>query len=148
MDLKESEKDQYISHIRIANESYKLGYIDAKNKYEPPKSNVEWKNDYNVYIEGCEEVYERLRLDNKWVVEQSRLNPNINVLLSMERAYLNFWGTQAGWEYSKKKKKNKIDWELTFRNALSLSANRVWNNSKSTFTRQSNYEHNKYNKPQ
>lgn len=148
LDLKESQKDQYASYIKVANEAYKLGYIEAKNKYEPPKTNVAWKNDYNIYIEDCEKVYERLRLNSKWVEEQSRINPNINVLLSLERAYLNFWGTTAGWEYSKKKKRSKIDWELTFKNALSMPQNRVWNNSKSTLTRQPNYGYNKFNKPQ
>ena len=33
---------------------------------------------------------------------QERLNPNIDVKLSLEKGYVNFWGTEAGWIHKKK----------------------------------------------
>lgn len=145
--MKESQKPQYQDYIKIATEAYKIGYLEAKKRYSLPVYDIEWKNDYDIYIRDCERVYEKLRMDNKWIEQQSAINPKINVLLTLERAYLNFWGTHTGWEYCKKKKRKTIDWEQTFKNALSNNSNKVWKNTLTQTVRQSS-SYNKYNKPQ
>jgi hypothetical protein len=70
-------------------------------------------------------AYNELIIDYEFLIECQKYNPDMDIKLSLEKAHLHFWSTEAGWK-NKKKGKGGIDWKATYRNALSNSLNRVW----------------------
>ena len=96
---------------------------------ENKKNNVgfsEWKNDFNSYLSCLYYSYQILITDEDWILQQEKFNPNVDILLTLEKACTNFWGTEAGWKHKKKGKTEQIDWKQTFTNAISLPANKVY----------------------
>jgi len=84
---------------------------------------------YNSFDEYKNEElieYSKLMENQIWIKEQQKYNPNLNILLSLEKAHTQFWGTEAGWEFTKKKKSKTKNWKRTYENALSLKTNQVW----------------------
>ena len=60
------------------------------------------------------------------VEQQKTFHPGLNVLLSLEKAHTQFWGTDAGWEHTKRKRSKSKDWKRTYQNSLSQKVNQVW----------------------
>lgn len=85
-----------------------------------------WKDDFQVYLSGLQDAYRAIRQDNEWITKQERLNPNVDVLLSVEKSCVNFWSTEAGWRNKKKGGAKSIDWKSTFANAIPNQMNRVY----------------------
>lgn len=83
-----------------------------------------WRNDLDTYLAECKAQYMALVDDAGFVCEQERYYPNVDIRLSLEKAYMNFWGTEAGWKHKKGKKAKDINWKLTFINAI--EKNKVW----------------------
>lgn len=106
----------------------------GKDHKENPLS---WRDSFDVYLAGCTDTYEHLLNNVPWIVEQERFHPNVDIRLSLEKAYKTFWGTEAGWKHKKRKRSKDIDWLSTFTSAISL--NKVWkpkdNNRQSDFDR-------------
>jgi hypothetical protein len=80
-----------------------------------------WRDDFEVYLDECSEAYEEFTTDELKMAEQSRLNPRVNVKLSIEKGYLNFWATKAGWEHKKKQKSKVINWPATIINSIDMN---------------------------
>jgi len=70
--------------------------------------------------------YTELIKNTEWIKEQQKYHPNLDILLSLEKAHIQFWGTEAGWEFTKKKRSKTKNWKRTYENALSLKTNQVW----------------------
>lgn len=87
-----------------------------------------WKTDLNVYLAECKASLCDVLRDEKWIAQQERLNPGLDIRLSLEKALVNFWGTEAGWKHKKAKGRRSasINWPLTWANALSMTSNKVW----------------------
>ena len=85
-----------------------------------------WESSLEVYLRELGEAVERLKSDAQWIEKQSRLNPNVDVLLTIEKSVENFWATSGGWANKKKSRSKTIDWKLTMANAISLPSNRVY----------------------
>jgi len=86
-----------------------------------------WKTSFEIYLASATEAYNALRSDADWIAKQQRYNPNLNILLSLEKAFCEYWGTEAGWMHRKTKKKTEaINWKATYTNALSMRSNQVW----------------------
>lgn len=90
-----------------------------------------WRNSLDEYLGQEAAAYLALINDAKWIAEQERLNPGLDVRLSLEKAHTNFWGTEAGWRHKKRKRIGDINWKRTFVNALALPMNRVWRREQS-----------------
>lgn len=90
---------------------------DNKDK----KDNNTWRNDFDVYLTECKSGYKLFMEDPEKIKIQERLNPGINIKLSIEKGYVNFWGTEAGWNHKKKSRSKKIDWHSTIVNSISLN---------------------------
>ena len=56
-----------------------------------------------------------------------RLNPNVDILLTLEKCCVNYWGTEAGWN-NKKKSKSEPNFRMTLQNAVSSKINYVYKN--------------------
>ena len=83
--------------------------------------NNNWRTSFEIYIHELNAVFESLIHDVDFIKEQERFNPNIDIVLSLEKAKNNFWGTEAGWKHKKKSKTKENDWRTTFINAIAMN---------------------------
>lgn len=81
----------------------------------------EWRNDFEIYKKELEENRIRLSNDSAFIKQQEKYNPNIDIVLSIEKACVNYWGTEAGWKKKKQSKTDNIDWRATFVNAIEIN---------------------------
>ena len=85
-----------------------------------------WRTNFEIYEKEVSDAFDALLKDSDWLSERQRYHPNLDLALSMEKAYNDFWGTEAGWEHKKSKRIKTIDWKATFSNALTLKSNQVF----------------------
>ncbi len=85
------------------------------------KDIILWKTDFEIYKKECNEGYKKFFENEKLLKEQERLNPGINVRLSIEKGYKNFWIKEAGWKHKKASRIKTIDWESTIINSIGLN---------------------------
>jgi hypothetical protein len=80
-----------------------------------------WRNNFDVYMSECKKGYEAFMTNTFLLQTQQRLNPGVNIKLSIEKGYVNFWGTEAGWKHKKKSKSKELDWQSTIINSISMN---------------------------
>ena len=89
---------------------------------DPPKPKPkDWRTDFALYQEQAYKAYQGLRQNREWIAEREKFNPNVNVELSLEKAYAEYWGTEAGWKKKKQSRSATIDWQRTYTNAISMN---------------------------
>lgn len=99
---------------------------DKRVQGEKKKEKKTWRTDYNIYLAQLREEYTNLLHDREWLEEKKKFNPGVNIPLSLEKACVEFWATEAGWKHKKKSRSQNLDWRTTLTNALSLKSNRVY----------------------
>lgn len=83
---------------------------------------ITWRDSFEKYIEDLNIAVNLLLQENDWILEREKFHPNLDIKLSMEKAYKDFWGTESGWLYKKKKSKGlDINWKSTFNSAIELN---------------------------
>ena len=87
-----------------------------------------WRDDFEIYKKECREAFIKFDSNESLIEKQQRLNPNVDIKLTIEKAYDKFWSTEAGWANKKKSKSKNIDWEATIKNAISTKSNIVYKN--------------------
>lgn len=85
-----------------------------------------WRESFDVYKCECKEAFIKFDSDKIIIEKQERLNPNVDIKLTIEKAYDKFWYTEAGWNNKKKTKTEIIDWNATIKNAISVKSNIVY----------------------
>ena len=80
-----------------------------------------WKTSYEIYLKSCMDGYNALKEDTKWLAKQQKFNPNVDILLSLEKAVENFWGTEAGWKNKKSRRSKDIDWKSTLTKTIDMN---------------------------
>lgn len=86
-----------------------------------------WRDSFDIYMADQRAALDILTRDEKWLAERKKFHPRLHINRSMEKAFRDFWGTEAGWQHKKKDKKQKeINWKSTYANALALKFNQVW----------------------
>lgn len=80
-----------------------------------------WRNDFPTYIEGLKAACRALMADIEWLKAQEKYHPGVDIKLSVEKAVMNFWATEAGWKHKKGKKSKDLDWKATLTNAINLN---------------------------
>jgi hypothetical protein len=93
----------------------------AGSKTSKENNNTNWRSDFNIYLGECKLAYESFMEDPVLLKTQQRLNPGINIKLSIEKGFVNFWGTEAGWKFKKGKKSKNIDWKSTITNSITMN---------------------------
>ncbi len=98
---------------------------------KPPKQpRPEWMEKFEVYEKMASDAWDRIVSDHEWMQERKRYHPNLDLRLTLEKAYNDFWGTKAGWKNKKDASRGKanyeIDWDSTYKNALTLKGNHVY----------------------
>lgn len=94
----------------------------------------DWKNSFEVYKQQELAAFQSLVNDAEWVAEQQKFNPQLDIMLSLEKAHTQFWGTEAGWKHKKAKRSKEINWKTTYQNALSMTSNKVYRQRDSVVT--------------
>jgi hypothetical protein len=89
-------------------------------------NNNTWRDDFKIYLTDCKKAYNQLYKDESFIAEQSRLNPGVNVRLSIEKGFKNFWGTEAGWKHKKKSRSTDLDWKQTIIKSITSPMNKVY----------------------
>lgn len=91
------------------------------DKKDNKDNNNTWRNNFEIYLKECKEAYRVFMENPENLKTQQRLNPNVNIKLSIEKGFINFWGTEAGWKHKKKSKSNEINWKSTIINSIDLN---------------------------
>lgn len=94
-------------------------YTDTTPKQECKElKNTTWRESFDVYLAECRLGYETYMTDSVMLKKQERLNPGVNIKLTIEKGFVNFWSTQDGWKNKKQSKSEKIDWSRTITNSI------------------------------
>jgi hypothetical protein len=99
---------------------------DNKNQCFNDNEKQNWRTDFNIYISEARAAFDNIIKDSSWQEVRQRYHPGLNILLSCEKMFQDFWGTEAGWKHKKRSKTKVIDWVGTINNGLSLKSNQVW----------------------
>lgn len=83
-----------------------------------------WRESYEVYLDELKTALDGLLHDEEFVADRGRFMPDVDIRLSMQKAYEDYWRTPEAWK-RKCRQKRGIDWAKTFRNALDIRSNRV-----------------------
>lgn len=113
----EEESEQPMNNQRTADEQP----TNTNNNDNKDKNTNIWRNDFQIYLAECKKGYADFMTDEELLKIQQRLNPGVNIKLSIEKGFVNFWGTEAGWEYKKKKRSKVINWKSTIVNSISMN---------------------------
>jgi hypothetical protein len=89
------------------------------------ETKLTWRTSFEVYEKECTAAFKDALTDKDWLAGRERYHPTLDIRLSLEKSYEDFWSTEAGWEHKKKSKVKKIDWQRTIENALTLPSNQV-----------------------
>jgi hypothetical protein len=90
------------------------------------KPEISWRNDYETYKNDLRVAYGEIINDSDWIKLQERLNPGVDIKLTIEKACINFWSTEAGWKHKKNSKAKTLDWKQTLTNSLTMQSNKVY----------------------
>jgi hypothetical protein len=80
-----------------------------------------WRDSFDVYLKIVKEAHSVLIADTNEIIKQKKFYPDVDVVLSIEKAVSNFWGTEAGWKHKKKSRAKEIDMRATLINAIGLN---------------------------
>lgn len=87
-------------------------------KTEPTPEVKTWRNDFETYKSQLREVYKKLTEDDNYIKIQEKFHPNVDIKVTLNKACVNYWATEAGWKNKKSKKSKNIDWKSTLTNAI------------------------------
>ena len=122
------ERDTYTIKEREEREERKEGKEEEKKTAKAVKENavMTWRDDFQIYLSELRVAYNQLIHDPDWMAEKQKFHPGVNIKLSLEKACVEFWATEAGWKNKKALKTKIIDWKATLTNAISLKSNKVY----------------------
>lgn len=83
-----------------------------------------WRTNFQIYKSELDIWFENIKTDFEYLKEQEKFNPNVDIILSIEKSIKVFWGTEAGWKNKKSSKTVNIDWKQTM--AKNLDKNKVY----------------------
>lgn len=85
-----------------------------------------WRDDFEIYRSELKEAFDKIISDKDFIENRQKYHPNLDIRLSMQKAYEDYWATEAGWKKKKSSRTKEIDWPATFRKALDQPQNRVY----------------------
>ena len=101
-------------------------YGNGNGNDSKDKEIILWKKDFNIYLSDCKSGYKLFMEDIELLKTQQRLNPGVNIKLTIEKAYTNYWSTEAGWKNKKDSRTKNIDWKSTIIKSISQPMNKVY----------------------
>lgn len=118
----------YVQHMEDEDEDEDRDINDSKNslKKGDHKGESSWRTDYDLYLKESEAAFDAFAVKKEWMDQRQEFYPNLDIYQTMKKAYIEFWGTKAGWAHKKKSRAKDPDWERTILNAISLKTNQVY----------------------
>jgi hypothetical protein len=99
---------------------------DGVGEAEAEKKPSGWRESFNVYLTEIRAAYKAAVRDAAYIAERSKYHPGVDIELSLEKACVEFWATEAGWRHKRKSKSSELNWRSTFTKALDIKSNQVW----------------------
>jgi hypothetical protein len=101
--------------------------VKVEEKEEEKEELWKQKTDagFEAYLDFAEPEFDKLKNDWQWIADKKRFYPGVNISLSLDKMWEEFWGTRAGWENIRKRKSKEVDWKRTIENGLSMKMNQV-----------------------
>lgn len=118
-----TEYEYEYENINITSSNEKIG-VTEERKTKPEKPG--WRTDFEIYQEECTQAYIQLINDPDFIAERQKYHPRVNIQLTIEKSFKDFWSTEAGWKNKKATKSKQIDWKRTFINAIDQKFNHVY----------------------
>lgn len=81
-----------------------------------------WRENYDIYLKEGKEALARLLTDEEFIAGRERFRPNLDVRLSLQKAYEDYWQTREAWN-RRRKRRLKLDWRVAFKHALDIPQN-------------------------
>jgi len=100
--------------------------IEGVDEQTPQDDSTHWRDDFNIYLEDAKKGFAAASENSNFIKEQSELNPGIDVIQTMRKMFVNYWGKEVGWKRKKASKTKNLDWDATIRTGLTYKENRVW----------------------
>lgn len=97
--------------------------LRIKRKQEN-KNTPDWKKDFDVYLKLVDDTVKSILDDPEKMAELERLNPNLDIKLSLEKSVHDYWGTEDGWKNKKKSRGNEINMKTTL--IRNMDKSKVW----------------------
>lgn len=115
--------------VKLCCDIYNMGSnkeFDEKPK-RAKKINIpdSWRTDMSIYTKEMWDAFRELSEDEAWKKKWQEFYPNLDLLKTIEKSILEYWGTEAGYK-NKKSKRGGIDWRMTFTKALGMRFNQVY----------------------
>lgn len=110
---------------RSASASASASDLSIKDQQHRSVDPPTWRTDFGTWLDEEEKAHQEMVADPKWVADMQRLNTDIDVSLSLEKAR-RYWRSEEAWIARKKKRGAKLNWRRTYENALSSKMNRVY----------------------
>ena len=82
---------------------------------------ITWRDNFETYKSDLRKVYQELINDSEFIQNQEKYHPGVEIALSLEKACVNFWATEAGWKHKKKSRSKEIDLKSTLINAIDMN---------------------------
>jgi len=114
----------------INNNASKLPVTKSCKANKPMKSHIvasaAWRTSFDTYRAEEQTAYNALRTDADWLASRQRYHHTLDILLTLEKAHLDFWNTEEGWKHKRKSRASTINWQRTFENAIDMRSNWVY----------------------
>lgn len=93
-----------------------------------------WREDFEIYKTELFFELQNILNDQEYISKQQRYNPNLDIRLSIQKSFEDYWNTESGWENKKKSKSENLNWRLTFQKTLQNSKVYKQNGTNKKFT--------------
>jgi hypothetical protein len=115
-DFKEISKNKKTA-LKTIDDTTKGLQKDTTKEYKEINTNT-WRESFEVYLSECRIAYEIYMNNKELLKKQQRLNPGVNINLTIEKGFTNYWSTEDGWKNKKKSRSKEIDWNRTITNSI------------------------------
>lgn len=99
-------------------------YINGDGNKPLIKKESNWKNNFSIYLDELNNATEEICNDTKWIAEQEKLNPNLDIVATIKKGVAVYWGVETEGYANKKKTKGEINWKTTF--AKNMDKNKIY----------------------
>lgn len=115
-DFKEIAKKKKTAKKTVDDTTERLQKDTTKEYKESNTTN--WRDDFLVYLNDCRIGYESFMTNPELLKIQQKLNPGVNIKLTIEKGFTNYWSTEDGWINKKQSKSKEINWKRTIINSI------------------------------
>lgn len=111
---------QVYQHMNQQSSNYNYNYKDNNNNNNN-KDKLSWRDSFELYLEITKISLKELLSDTEEINKQATYYHGIDIKLSIDKAFHNFWGTEAGWKHKKKSRSKDIDMRATLINSININ---------------------------